>query len=121
MLTISLEKMKFRAFYGIYPEEKILGNELLAEIKVSIEETGPITWISQTVDYEKVYHIIAEEIKRPHYMLEELVQICIDRIKKDFPQILMIEMQLSKLHPPLSGEVGCSKVTLKREFKNHIP
>lgn len=116
MLTVSLEGMRFYTNTGIYPEEKILGNELLADIHISLEENEMITALSQTIDYEKVYHIIKQEMKQPYPMLETLVQSCIEQIKKSFPQALTIEMMLSKLHPPLPGEINCSKVTLKKTF-----
>jgi dihydroneopterin aldolase len=116
MLTISLEGMKFYTSTGIYPEEKILGNELVADVHISIEEKEPITTLSQTIDYEKVYHIIKQEMKQAYPMLETLVQHCIEQIKGSFPQVIMIEMILRKLHPPLPGEIKCSKVTLKKTF-----
>jgi dihydroneopterin aldolase len=116
MLTISLEGMKFYSSTGIYPEEKILGNELLADIHISMEESEMITALAQTIDYEKVYNIIKQEMKQSYPMLETLVQSCIEQIKKSFPQALTIEMMLSKLHPPLHGEIKCSKVTLKKMF-----
>lgn len=120
MLTISLEGMKFYTSTGIYPEEKILGNELVADVHISIEEKEPITALSQTIDYEKVYHIIKQEMKQANPMLETLVQHCIEQIRGSFPQVIMIEMILRKLHPPLPGEIGCSKITLKKHFSEDL-
>jgi dihydroneopterin aldolase len=116
MLTITLEDMKFYAGHGNYPEEKILGNTFLVDTSVSIEQTTPVTRLSQTVDYEKLYEIVAGEMHTRANMLETLGERCVRHIKEAFPAARVIELKISKLHPPIGGEVARSTVTLRKTF-----
>jgi dihydroneopterin aldolase len=118
MLTISLEEMKFHAAHGVYPEEKRAGNTFIVQVSVSIEETGLIDKLSQTADYEKIYEIIAEEMRKPAAMLETIAGHCAGRIKYVFPSIKIMEIKISKLHPPVGGEVGRSSVTLHKTYND---
>ncbi|TAM97210.1 MAG: dihydroneopterin aldolase [Chitinophagaceae bacterium] len=118
MLTISLEDMKFHSGHGIYPEEKVIGNDFIVDISVSIEDKVPVDHLSQTVDYEKVYDTLSEEMGKVTPMLETLAYSCISKIKEDFPQSKTIKIKISKLHPPMPGEVGKSTITLDKTFDN---
>ena len=117
MLTISLEQLRFYANIGLYPEERILGNDILMDVHIRFEEgNGLIDDLSQTVDYAKVYHLIKNEMDKEHKLLETIAQNCIQLIKKTWPQIREVEIIIRKLHPLLSGEAGSSKVTLLQKF-----
>lgn len=118
MLTISLEEMKFHSGHGIYPEEKIIENDFIVDVSVSIEDKGFVGHLSQTIDYEKVYDIISEEMGKVTSMLETLAYSCISKIKEDFPQSKTIKIKISKLHPPMQGEIEKSTITLDKTFDN---
>lgn len=117
MLTISLEGMKFNVGHGIYPEEKIIGNTFLVDVAVSIEDNGIINDISQTINYETLYEVIRKEMNHVEEMLETIAYSCVDRIKQRFPKSKMISIKISKLHPPMSGEIGRSKISLNKTFE----
>lgn len=116
MLTISLEDIKFHSGHGIYPEEKTIGNDFIVDVSVSIEDKEPVEHLSQTIDYEKVYEIISIEMNKATPMLETLAYSCISGIKKIFPQSKTIKIKISKLHPPMKGEIGKSTITLDKTF-----
>lgn len=116
MLTISLEGMRFRGFIGVYPEEKLLGNDLLVDVFLSFEEGENITDLRYSIDYEKVYVLVKKEISIPRDLLEELAQSLLPELKKQFPFVEKIKISVKKLHPPLMGETAHSGVTLYKEF-----
>ncbi len=117
MLTIGLEQLHFHAFIGVYEEEKTSGNDFLVDLTLLLEEGDlPIAQLSQTVDYTKVYYLVAEEMKKKRDLLETVAQNCVNRIKNQFPQLSGIEFTIRKLHPPLPGKVGASKITLSKTF-----
>lgn len=117
MLTISLEEMKFYSGHGVYPEEKIIGNTFIVDVSVSVEDKGPIKDISQTIDYETVYDIIRTEMNMISGILESLAYSCVEKIKQHFPQAKIISIKISKLHPPMIGEIGRSKITLSKTYE----
>lgn len=116
MLTISLEDIRFESAHGVYPEERILGNTFLVDVRVTIPDPGEVTELAQTVDYEQVYGIVKEVMDTSRAMLETLADQSIKRIREAFPQAGHIEVRIAKLNPPLSGEVGRSVVRLSRDF-----
>lgn len=118
MLTISLEEMKFYSGHGIYPEEKIIGNDFMVNVSVSIEDKEPVKHLSQTIDYVKIYDIISQEMNKATPMLEILAYSCISLIKEAFPQSKTIKIKISKLHPPMKGEIGKSTISLDKTFEN---
>lgn len=118
MLTISLEEMKFHSGHGIYPEEKIIGNDFIVDVSIGIEGKEAVADLSQTIDYVKVYEIISKEMSRPASMLETLAYSCVASIKQDFPQSKTIRIKISKLHPPMGGEIGKSSIKLDKTFDN---
>ncbi len=117
MFTISLEEIRFHAAIGLYAEEKALGNDFLIDVHIQLnEESDQLEKLSETVDYTKVYELLNKEMQQEHQLMETVAQNCIRAMKKTWPRITGAEIVIRKLHPPLSGEIGCSKVTLSKKF-----
>ena len=52
MLTIALEGLQFYAYHGLYPEEQIIGNHFILDIRVSIPEPEDPGSLNESVNYE---------------------------------------------------------------------
>ncbi len=113
MIKVALKEVRFFACHGFYPEEQILGNHFLvdAEVKFNSENIAADE-IANTVNYEKLYSVIAEEMKQPRKLLETLVQEMIVKIRADFPFLETVKVGIKKLNPPLPGEVKYSLVEI---------
>jgi dihydroneopterin aldolase len=113
MIKVALHEVKFFAYHGFYPEEQILGNHFLidAEVEFNNENMGDDE-ISNTVNYEKLYSILAEEMKQSRKLLETLVQEMIVKIRFEFPFLETIKVGIKKFSPPLPGEVKYSLVEI---------
>lgn len=117
MLTISLEQLHFHAAIGLYPEEKILGNDFMIDLHIHLDEGNkPIDELSHTVDYVKAYALIENEMQQAHRLMETVAQNCLQTLKATWPQITGAEITIRKLHPPMKGEIGHSKITLSKKF-----
>lgn len=117
MLTISLEELRFYAPVGLYPEEQCLRNEFLVAVHLQLEEgPGPVAELGDTIDYSEVYHLIKAQMERPCLLMETVAERCLQNIKGRWPRLCAAEIVLRKLHPPLPGEVGCSKITLSKRY-----
>lgn len=117
MLTISLEQLRFHAPIGLYPEEKVLGNDFLIDLHIHLKEGElPVRELSQTVDYVKAYELVKNEMQKPHQLLETIAENCLRTMKESWPQIVSAEICIRKLHPPMSDDIGCSKITLSKKF-----
>lgn len=116
MLTVGLYDMKFHAFHGVYPEERETGTYFIVDMEAGFEESGQIRKLSQTINYQVMHAVVSEKMKKPVALIEELAQGCVEEVYHRFPFIKTIEIRIRKMHPPLPGEVGCSQVTLKKNF-----
>lgn len=113
MIKVALHEVKFFAYHGFYPEEQILGNHFLVDAEVEFHNKSIVDdEISNTVNYEKLHSILAEEMKQPRKLLETLVQEIISKICIAFPFLEKIKVSIKKLNPPLAGEVKYSLVEI---------
>jgi 7,8-dihydroneopterin aldolase/epimerase/oxygenase len=53
-------------------------------------------------------------MKTPSKLLETLAANIIDRIFNTLPTVLLVEVSVSKYHPPVGGRCERAKVTLKK-------
>jgi dihydroneopterin aldolase len=112
MIKVALQEVRFFAYHGFYPEEQIWGGSFLLDVEVEFKNEDVEDDISNTVNYEKLYSILAEEMKQPRKLLETLVQKMIEKIRTDFPFLETVKVGIKKLNPPLPGEVKYSLVEI---------
>ena len=113
---IELEKMEFRAPHGCYDLEKVVGNRYNVDLRMEVEiGDAPVSdELLKSVTYLAVYEQVAEEIKVPSNILENVAWRILERIHGAFPQIVSSTVKVSKLAPPLGGKVERVSVTLSK-------
>jgi 7,8-dihydroneopterin aldolase/epimerase/oxygenase len=119
MALVVLEGMRFHAFHGVYPEEQILGTEYVVnvEVQTGIAMAAKTDSIEHaTVNYETVFQICMAEMAQPRKLIETVVAGIIRRMKRQFPQMMGIKVQVRKLNPPISP-----KMQAKNNPENHQP
>ena len=113
---IVLEGLEFYAYHGLYEQEQKIGNKFSVDIKILFDYTFQkgIEDLSKTVNYEKVYQSVNEEMKTPSKLLETLAGNIIEKIFITHTTITSVEVSVSKYHPPVGGRCERAKVTLKK-------
>lgn len=109
MLTIVLHNIQCTAFHGVYVEEQKIGNRFSINMEVDINDKNSIQHIQQTVNYEVLYEIILEYMKKSKQLLETIVQDLAHHILNHFTQAQTVRIELTKLSPPIAnfnGTVG---------------
>lgn len=118
-LLIGLDGMQFFAHHGCYPGEREQGNwfEIQLQVIVPDNDAAQKDELSRTTDYGLLYQICREEMEIPRNLLETLSYKIASRILQDFPEVLEVDIRVSKKNPPVVGEVKESWVrrVLKRE------
>lgn len=106
--------MIFYARHGCFPEERTIGNKFVVDFSAQTDMSLPSKTddLEDAVNYQSIYDIIAQEMAIPSSLLENVAGRIIERVKKEFPAITSASVSVSKINPPLGGEVGASKVTL---------
>ena len=116
MFTIHLNNLQFHSFHGVHKEEKILGNEYEVNVALTIDGDEPVNELWQTVNYESVYNIIVQRMKRPSELLESVAQDLAHLIYAQDERIRSVTVDIQKKYPPLTAIQGSVGVTYKKEF-----
>ena len=115
MALIEIEGMEFYAFHGHFEVEKIAGNRFLVNLKIEVDciKAGQTDQLEDTVDYQKAYLIVKGEMAIPSDLLEHVAQRIINRIKAEFPEAQKVSVKVSKMNPPMGGQIRKVSVTLE--------
>lgn len=119
METIKLKNIRTFSFHGCLNEEAIIGSDYRIDLKVkcNLKQSCQSDELKDTVDYVQLNKIVVEEMAIRSKLLEHVSQRIIKRIFKDIPPISKIRVAVSKLNPPIGGDV--ERVTVEIE-KNRV-
>ena len=114
-LRISLNKLLFVGYHGLYPEEKKLGNNYAVEIDIDFTpKQAVIDQLDQTIDYVQVYAIVKKWMEIPTPLLETLVGKIADDILLVQPLANVVFVKITKLHLPISSFEGNVSVKIEK-------
>ena len=119
MGKIAVEGMKFFAYHGFYDHEREYGNQFTIDVYVDTDLSKAITQdeLDATLDYEALYSIVRQSMEHKYYLLEHLAGKIIASIHESFPAIEHVKVRVSKLNPPMKGEVQRVYIELERSFQ----
>ena len=110
---IKLDNVKFFSFHGLFPEERILGNEFTLNVSVDrISDEILSENLEHSIDYGVLYSICAEIMQNPVDLLETVCEQIVEKIQLSCPDYQLIEISVTKDHPPLGQLAGHSTVKL---------
>lgn len=110
---IKLENIKFFSFHGLFPEERILGNEFTLSVSVDrISNERFSENLEHSIDYGVLYSICADVMLKPVDLLETICEQIVEKIQLIYPDYQLIEISVTKDNPPLGQMDGHSTVKL---------
>ncbi len=115
MGTIKLQNIRTFSFHGCLEEEGKIGSDYRVdlEIKTDLRKSSLSDDIKDTVDYVLLNQIVVEEMEVRSKLLEHVANRIIIRIFKEIPSVSRIILGVSKLNPPIGGDVEA--VTIEME------
>ncbi|MBO7201925.1 MAG: dihydroneopterin aldolase [Paludibacteraceae bacterium] len=116
MSKIKLEKMRFFAHHGFFEEERRVGAEyeVSVTLDVDIELAGRTDDLNDTLNYQQVYDIVKQEMTESSHLIEHVSMRIMTALKKEVGnRVNSIWLSLSKINPPLGGQVD--RVTIELE------
>ena len=117
LLTISLNNVRFRAYHGIFPEERQKGNDFVVNMQVSYQpKSGTILSLDDTIDYGALFDIMNSVMQQPVDLLETLVQEIAQSVHHKFSHITGITVSVEKLNPPIDKFSGSAAVSYKAVY-----
>ena len=115
MGTIKLQNIRTFSFHGCLEEEGRIGSDYRVdlEIKTDLRKSSVTDDLKDTVDYVLLNKIIEEEMAIRSKLLEHVSHRIITRIFGEIPSVSRILLGVSKLNPPIGGDVEA--VTIEME------
>lgn len=113
MGTIKLENIRVFAYHGCLEEEKKIGSDYRVDLEVeaNLITSAQSDHLSDTVDYVFLNKIVREEMLKPTHLLETVAKRILDRILNEDRRVSKVWVDVSKLNPPIGGDV--EKVTIR--------
>lgn len=113
---IEIEDMEFFAFHGCFEAERVVGNRFLVNACLRYDCGLPALTdqIADALNYQAVYEVIAREMMQPSHLLEHVAQRILDALYAAFPQLESARIKISKMNPPLGGQIKCTSLTLEK-------
>lgn len=107
MNKINIEGIKLYAYHGCLKEESIIGGNYMIDVSMRCDfsEAALTDDLTKTIDYCSIYEICKTQMAIRSKLIEQVGQRIFDKIKTDFPQIFNLHVKVTKLIPPINGEV----------------
>lgn len=111
---ILIENLVLYAYHGVMPQENIVGNEYIINVKIRIDltESCQSDDLDDTISYADVCDLIELEMNVKSKLIEHAAKRIVDRLMGEYPQIEGIELRLSKRNPPMGRQIDCASVLL---------
>ncbi|WP_396211454.1 dihydroneopterin aldolase [Flavobacterium sp.] len=119
MGTIKLQNIRTFSFHGCLEEEGKIGSDYRVdiEIKTDLRKSSLTDELKDTVDYVLLNQIVVEEMDIRAKLLEHVAHRIITRIFKEIPSVSRIVLAVSKLNPPIGGDVEAVTIEME-EYRN---
>lgn len=101
MYQIEINNARFFVGVGLYPEEKVLKNEIILDLKLAYKTLPEGV---DYIDYVQVYELAEKCILKSPETLEEILYDIRDTIYDTYEGSIL-EVKLCKLNPPIPGEI----------------
>ncbi len=114
-MRISLDKLVFFGYHGLYAEEKKLGNTYIVDIIIdSTAKQSSINHLEQTIDYVHVYALIKKWMAIPTPLLETLAGNMVDDILNTEVLAEKVMVKITKQHLPIAEFEGTASVLIEK-------
>ncbi|MBC7605697.1 MAG: dihydroneopterin aldolase [Burkholderiales bacterium] len=119
MGNIILKNIRTFSYHGCLEEESKIGSDYRVdlEIKTDLRKSSVSDSLEDTVDYVFLNRIVVTEMAVRSNLLEHVARRIITRIFKEIPQISRIILAVSKINPPIGGDVEAVTIEME-EYRN---
>jgi len=113
--VINIKGIRCYAYHGCLPEETIIGGEYIIDVWIhaDLSKAAATDNLEDTIDYCDIQRIVTREMKIPGKLIEHVCQRIIISLKKELPQAKQVKVRLTKINPPINGDVRSASVILQ--------
>jgi dihydroneopterin aldolase len=120
MGLISVQDIRLYSYHGCLEQETLIGSDYIVniDIETDLSLSAISDDLSKTIDYVEVNKVVKQEMAIPSKLLETVAYRIINRLTKNHTQIDYLSVSISKLNPPINGDV--ERVTIKEIYKKVV-
>lgn len=113
MGIIKVKNIRVFANHGCLKEETKIGSDYRVDlqVKANLQTSAKSDKLSDTVDYVFLNKVVREEMAKPSKLLETVARRILNRIFDEDSMVKKATVCISKLNPPIGGDVEA--VTIK--------
>ena len=102
-----VEGIKLYAYHGCMKEEAVIGGNYIVDVCIEADMSKPSKTdnLNDAIDYVTVYEIVKKEMSVRSKLIEHVAQRILNKLKKIFSKAECIEIKVTKLNPPIEGDV----------------
>ena len=117
MDKIYVEGIRLFGYHGCLDEEAKIGTEYQVDICVwgNLQEAIDTDDLSKTLDYVIINRIATKHVLERSKLIETVADRILTEVFSEMPQVQKAKIKLSKLFPPINGDVQRVAVELKRK------
>ena len=114
MAKIHIGGIKLYAHHGCLKEEALIGGNYVVDVTIDADLDKPSRTdkLNDTINYVTVFEVVKREMAIPSKLIEHAAKRILDKLKKKFPKSGSIEVKVTKLNPPIPGEVEQVSIVL---------
>lgn len=111
-----LNKMQFHAFHGVFEQEQKVGNTFFVDLKIGADfsKVCQSDDLEDTINYASIFHEVNIIMIKPCKLIEHLAENIAEHLKVKFSMIQTLEVKVTKINPPLKGQLESVSVILAR-------
>ena len=119
MGTIKVENIRTYSYHGCLEEEAKIGSDYRVDIsvKADLKKSSSSDQLSDTVDYVHLNLIAKQEMAIRSELLEHVTKRIIDRVLVEIQMVQKVKVAVSKINPPIGGDVEQVTVVLSEKRK----
>lgn len=117
MGIIKLKNIRVYAYHGCLLEEGKIGSDYRVDVSVNadLSASAQSDNLADTVDYVHLNKIVKQEMAIRSKLLETVVKRILDRIFLEIPFVEKADVSVSKINPPIGGNVAMVTVEMSKE------
>ncbi len=103
---ITLNDVRFHAFHGVLPQETAVGADFVVNLRLGYDISRAMQTddVGDTLNYAEVYELVKHQMDVPSKLLEHVAGRIVDTVRKAYPAITSIDLELTKLNPPMGAD-----------------
>jgi dihydroneopterin aldolase len=116
MGIIKVTNIRVYAYHGCLVEEGKIGSDYRVDLKIKadLSKSALSDNLEDTVDYVHLNKIVKQEMAIRSKLLEEVANRILEKIIAEIPVVKEAKVAVSKLNPPIGGNVAMVTIEMKK-------